>query len=114
MTRIERFLAPFVFLALVVAALSPSLVWGLGHPLEVTPDPDLKEVDCSAAPPVTHQFRRDGIASYTFPGTCRAVLSDGRVATIRYHVDASWDPNKRVGIEMGRIYDLGTVAPNQL
>ena len=111
MTRIERSLAPFVFLALVVAAPSASLAGSFG--CSDCDDPVLKEVDCTAHPPVTHQFRRDGIAFYTFPGRCRALLSDGGVTPITYHVDASWDPNKRVGIETGRIYDLGNVAPDR-
>ena len=84
----------------------------LGGPADPA-SPFVKEVDCTAHPPVTHQFRRDGIAFYTVPGRCRALLSDGGVTPITYHVDASWDPNKRVGIETGRIYDLGNVAPDR-
>ncbi len=86
--------------------------WAFTTFVEDWATPYLKQVDCSAAPNVTHQFRKDGIAFYAFPGSCQAMLSNSAVRAIRYHVDASWDPNKRVGVETGRIYDLGSVAPD--
>ena len=79
---------------------------------EAPANPYVTGIDCSAISNVTHQFFKDGRTHYTIPGQCQVKKSDGQTVTVRYHVDGNWTPGpKAFATEIGRIYDLGNVAP---
>lgn len=111
---------------------APSAIFAFG--VLITPDSEyavvVRSVNCSTTPqrkaaPIdrwggpdpdfsyTYKFQADGKASYTFTGRCQAYRNDGTYSNIRYYVDASWDPPQKVAFEVGRVYDLGNVAPDK-
>jgi hypothetical protein len=120
-------------LVLLLIFALPQGVPGLGTQLPVTQDiiPLVKSVYCAAIPEriekwadpafsFTHKFERDGRANYSIFGRCDANMTDELwdppkkwTVSIRYQVDAGWDPKQRMAFEIGRIYDLGKVAPSQ-
>jgi hypothetical protein len=90
----------FFAMVLTVPRLSPAFT-SFG---EAPANPYVTGIDCSATPNVTHQFFKDGRTHYTIPG---------QIVTVRYHVDGNWTPGpKAFATETGRIYDLGSVAPD--
>jgi len=115
-------------LVLLFALSGRVLSWGTLEGVQSIPS--VSSVDCSTDPkrrgtPIdrwsgldpafsySYKFSPDGRSNYTFTGRCQASSSDGSRNSIRYYVDASWDPKQQVAFEVGRVYDLGNIAPDK-